>query len=328
MKTKISLLAAMCAFIVAPAKAQVGNCDSLQITATTLNPFNTNEILVRTTYSDFDNFISYPGFLFVDDEGFILANETVNYFGMSTEQVHVLEIEDLDVQQNIPNVGHLELWSFFFEELECVESGEFVFWQQQDCVPLSLTFSALGIEPATALLNYEISNMSNGFSEEGEFLFDNPGAPISLSFCLPEGCGYTLSISSELSSGTGLSYSFHFQNYLAVGAEGFISDSLFQINHEFDVYNCMVTNTGIQKAADWSVYPNPATNWIEIRQDIPKDFTYEVFNISGQQISAGWHFQNTATCRIDCVSWPVGVYFIRTKVPDSVPQTFRVVIAQ
>src|SRR5690554_6524287 len=103
MKTKvlISIVRAVVFCLANTDQAQVGNCDSLQILDIQLNPFDPNYIMVRSAYTDFDNFINLPTFTLVDENEFILAMEELNFFGMSLEQIHALEIIDLEVSEGV-----------------------------------------------------------------------------------------------------------------------------------------------------------------------------------------------------------------------------------
>jgi len=311
---RINLLLLLIAFhFSVSSSAQVGNCDSLSILDVRLNPFNINEIMVRSAYTDFDNFISYPGFAMVDDDGFILALETVNFFGMSTEQVHVLDIVDLPVAPNVPVETHLELWSFFFEELECVESGEFLLWPLEECTTVKLTFSGFGGGPIEAGYTCEVQNQSGEIVASENITFEGTTAPQSVTFCLEEGCSYQLNISGLLTSTAGVSYALHFENYLATSAQGVIQDSVSDISHTFDIYQCLVTDVPELTESKLAVWPNPAADWFVIEGDFPgsENINYVIFDAMGRVFRNGnGAVGNSNQLQINCTDWPGGVYFL------------------
>lgn len=331
MKTRLFLILISFNLVSFSSFAQVGNCDSLSIIDVRLSPFDINQIMVRSAYSDFDNFISYPGFSMVDDEGYILALETVNYFGMSTEQVHTLEIVNLSVEPDVPVETHLELWSFFFEELECVQTGEFLLWPLEECTTVKLTFSGFGGGPIEAAYTCEIQNQSGEIVASENVIFEGTTAPQSVTFCLEEGCNYQLNINGSLASDAGVSYALHFENYLATSAQGIIQDSVTDISHTFDIYQCLVTDVSENEQPIISAWPNPSEDMFVVEGDFPigESIIYVVFDAMGRVFHNGIrspgesnHFQ------ISCTDWPNGIYFLNIQTSTGEFITQRLVCSR
>jgi hypothetical protein len=60
---------------------------------------------------------------------------------------------------------------------------------------------------------------------------------------------------------------------------------------------------------DFILYPNPATTFIGIKQNVPNNFTYKITNISGQEIQVGLF--NNSNHQIDISSFVEGIYFFQ-----------------
>lgn len=290
---------------------QVGNCDSVTVQEVQINPFHPNQIMVRAGYTDFDNFISYPGFSITDQDDFILALETVNFFGMSIEQIHVLDIIDLEVLQGMPVAGNLELWSFFYDFLECEYAGPFVLWPDQPCVPLRLTINTLAGDTLTARVNATIENSAGAVEAETTLELMEADTVIHWDFCLPQACGYTLELSTDSLVGPGFYYALHYSDFLAVGAAGNVFNDTV-MTADFDLYSCTVTSATLNPEVSLDVFPNPATEHFVVRQPdrLGGAATLRVFDTGGRLIQRQSMLSDGGPQYIDCGSWPRGVYLM------------------
>ncbi|MES2800718.1 MAG: T9SS type A sorting domain-containing protein [Bacteroidota bacterium] len=110
------LLIALLGFIPFSGSTQT-NCDSLVINCCDASLL-AEDTLMLTAHNDATmEIFSYPGFRLIDGSSTIVAEETVNYFGIGfSDQTHYL-----DVLQpiSLPFTGTLELWGGFYDTLYC-----------------------------------------------------------------------------------------------------------------------------------------------------------------------------------------------------------------
>lgn len=291
-----------------PVHAQVGNCDSLTILDVELNPFDVSEIMVRSAYTDFDNFISYPGFSLVDEEGFIMAYETVNYFGLGIDQVHILDILNMDVEPGIAVTAELELWSFFYENLECTDPGPFVIWEEQECVPLSFSINALGQDSVSGIIEWSILAPDGLEIIGGTDSLTSAQQLTTHSICLPAGCGYNLEIVSSSLSGNGALYNLHYSSFLAVGAAGILDSANTSVVHEFNLYDCNTTGIAKAEAENAPIFPNPAQSAFFVPTEAGQNIS--VYNSSGQLVYAHRGQTSSDLETVNCADWTPGIYVV------------------
>jgi len=314
-------------FITGAIHAQVGNCDALTITDFKLNPFNPNEILVRSSYTDFDNFISYPGFQFVGDDEITLAFESVNFFGLGTDQVHIMQNLGLEISPGAGISGRLELWSFFYDFLECeIDTADVVLMPDTICYPVTLGISSVGATPSTGWFKWVIESSEYWLADS--VFFDGVIDVFEVNYCLPVGCDYFLNVTLTEGAGEGFVYNLHYRNFLAVGAQGYVSAASPTLQNRFIIVGCVEDPTSVSKLeiARLSVYPNPATDLIKIEMPKSSEITSGeilVYNALGQITGRQTVLSNTA--QIDCSKWPSGVYQIILNGKDGVVVKAKVV---
>jgi hypothetical protein len=314
-------------FIPFISNAQMGNCDALTITDFKFNIFNPNEILVRSSYSDFDNFISYPGFQFVGDDELTLGFETVNFFGLGTDQSHHLTNLGLEITPGVPVSGRLELWSTFYEFLECeIDTSGVILLADTICYPVTFGISSVGVNTSTGWLNWTIA--SNDFMLADSIFFDGEFSVFEKEYCLPVGCDYFLDLVLSEATGEGFFYNLHYRNFLALGAQGLLTPPSPTMQNRFLIVGCANDPNSISKReiAQLSVYPNPATDLINI--EMPKSLEITsgellVYNALGQITERYTVLSNTA--QIDCSKWPSGVYQIILNGKDGIGAKAKVV---
>lgn len=294
---------------------QVGNCDSLTVLDVKLNPFDNTQIMVRSAYTDFDHFITYPGFSLVNDQELVLAWEEVDFFGMSLEQIHQLEILNLDVYEDIPVTATLELWSFNYDYLECTLPGEFLLWPAEECTELNLTFNLLQTDSAHGHIAATLFDSSGALLDSLSFNLDTANALVSLPFCLPKGCDYQVLIESEGVNVEGLTYSLQYRDFLAVGASGTLQVDT-TLSHNFDVYGCVFTGGEEPEFTEpqFELFPNPTNGYVAVQ--FPKNSTSQwqavsVFTTAGVQVYRRERGSAPGnTLKIDCSAWQPGVYLL------------------
>ncbi len=309
--------------------AQVGNCDSVQVLDIKLNPFNTNQIMVRSAYTDFDNFISYPTFSLVDDNDFILAMETLNFFGMSIEQIHQVDIIDMDIEPGVTIPATLELWSFNYENLECTFEDDYLLWPVQECVPLTLTMNITAEDSvATAgTVSWNITYSSGETTELVIIQLDSAAALINWELCLPEGCDYELELGLSGFEGVAVSYSLHYSSSLAIGPSGWLLEDE-TVNHSFNLYNCFPTSIEPLQNDELILFPNPAGEFITVQ--FPGSFDELLIVIrdqNGRMIKSFTRNGSGSGFTFDTSDLTDGIYHISVTAQDGKKFHQRVVVA-
>lgn len=308
MKTNLLILIFTALLLNQPARGQMGNCDSLSITRMEINPFNMNQILVRAEYTDFDNFITHPGFLIADENEATIALEEVFFFGMATDQVHTMEIVDMNILPNTPVPGELQLWSLFFEGFECAFPGPFLLWEEVDCVPLVFSASRAGGAPLFVDIEWTLSQ--NGMElESGTMVFNGENTQEQVPFCLEQGCGYTLELNIDDMEGVGFTYNLHYGDFFAIGASGGVLEPGF-VSHDFDLYECLVTNVTEESSLEFSIYPNPSSGFFQVSSHPNQALQYlTVSDLSGRLFLHEAVGRQSIT-QVDASSWPAGMYIV------------------
>ena len=200
------LLILLCnSFLVDTANAQ---CEDVTVLGVHVNPFNMNELILHAFNASESEFFSYPGWRLYDASGVLIAEEEVNFFGFMEHGIHSLNIiEPLDYSVQSFE-GTLELWTGFYDVLECSYDLEVFPWRVDEaisepygCIPVGITIqvsSDEGLSLEISLTDSEaISVLEQTHTlEAGSFVF-SLGAT-----CLEQGQCYYLSINSGSDSGS------------------------------------------------------------------------------------------------------------------------------
>lgn len=297
---------------------QVGNCDALTVLDVKLNPFDTEQIMIRSSYTDFDHFITHPGFSLVDEQQYIMAWEEVNFFGMSLEQIHQLDILNMEVPEGVFVPATLELWSFNYDILECSYPGGYVFWPAEECTPLTLTFNLLQTDSAFGSIDIKYFDVAGVILDSLSLNLDSADGLVHYPICLPKGCDYQLSMQANGVHEEGITYSLHYRDFLAVGAQGALSASASAV-HDFNVYGCLFTGLEPEREQQFTLYPNPANSTIQLSfvDDPTAIEAIEVYSATGNRIyAAEWQNNASTHLQIDCADWLPGMYFVSVKFSD------------
>jgi hypothetical protein len=167
-------------------------CDSLDIDVQ-WHAFSDTAIVVHVLNASTQTF-DYPGFILFDANGDTLAKETVNFFGIPSENWHLLVVHDDATIPSEPFEGTLELWTGFTTELACTWNGTWDLCPPEPCANLLVTVENLG--GALAIGTYNWAIYSEDFQEMGTGQMSMTGNVQSDSdpVCLPPG-RYTLDVS-------------------------------------------------------------------------------------------------------------------------------------
>ena len=200
------LLILLCnSFLVDTANAQ---CEDVTVLGVHVNPFNMNELILHAFNASESEFFSYPGWRLYDASGVLIAEEEVNFFGFMEHGIHSLNIiEPLDYSVQSFE-GTLELWTGFYDVLECSYDLEVFPWRVDEaisepygCIPVGITIQVSSDEGLSLEISLTDSDAISVLEqthtlEAGSFVF-SLGAT-----CLEQGQCYYLSINSGSDSGS------------------------------------------------------------------------------------------------------------------------------
>jgi len=201
MKNNLTLAIAI-SFIFAssPANAQ---CEDVSVPGVHVNPFNMNELTLHSFNESESEMFSYPGWRLYDASGVLIAEEEVDFFGIFGHSIHSLNlIEPLDYSVQ-SFYGTLELWTGFYDVLECAYDLEVFPWRVDEftdepygCIPIGISLQGFSEEGISLEISITDENAASVFEETyimeaGSFAGD-VGAT-----CLDQEQCYYLSITSE-----------------------------------------------------------------------------------------------------------------------------------
>jgi len=263
----IAIAIAICfCFASVPANAQ---CEDVSVLGVHVNPFNMNELVLHAFNASESEIFSYPGWRLYDASGVLIAEEEVDLFGIIEHSIHSLNLfEPLDYSiQSFE--GTLELWTGFYDVLECAYDLEVFPWRVDEavtepygCIPVGITLQVSSDEG----LSFDISlTDSNAFSVlEQTFTIEAGSFALFLgTTCLEQEQCYYLSISSE--SGTG-SIQYLISDVLEDVYFVYVFDEIVEdeiLLNPFDQGVCDGSqNTIIDDFETFSaiIYPNPVSN--------------------------------------------------------------------
>lgn len=184
-----------------------GPCDSLTIDQVSYTAFDDSLLQVVVTNTS-SNIFSYPGFVLLDMNGDTIARETVNFFGIGGQSVHLLSIHPMaDMQGPFPIAGTLHLWTGFYQNFECAFPVTFDPCPPPPCHELVVSMGNFGGAVVNAMIDWEVLDSTGMAVDNGTFELSATGQQSdSDTTCIPPG-NYELSIQSPLTTGGQLNYS-------------------------------------------------------------------------------------------------------------------------
>lgn len=94
-------------------------CDSLDVVSIQYSPFTDTVIVVSVENNNQMEILDYPGFVLLNANADTVAVETVNYFGIGSESIHLLDVR-AGIHDPLSNFeGTLQLYSDFYGTFEC-----------------------------------------------------------------------------------------------------------------------------------------------------------------------------------------------------------------
>ena len=318
------LLILLCnSFLVDTANAQ---CEDVTVLGVHVNPFNMNELILHAFNASESEFFSYPGWRLYDDSGVLIAEEEVNFFGFMEHGIHSLNIiEPLDYSVQSFE-GTLELWTGFYDVLECAYELEIFPWRVDEaisepygCIPVEITIQVSSDEGLSLEISLTDSDAISVLEqthtlEAGSFVFFL-GAT-----CLEQGQCYYLSINSGSDSGS--------IQYLISDA---IQDVYFEyVFDEIDEGEILLNpfgqgmcdgspNTIIDDFEAFSaiIYPNPASDNVTVDLDgfNGVNTTVKLYDSSSKMI---FEKQSNTTLMIDVSGVAKGMYSLEIASDEQV----------
>ncbi|MCF8278292.1 MAG: T9SS type A sorting domain-containing protein [Flavobacteriales bacterium] len=188
-------------------------CDSLDFISIKYSPFTDSVIVVHVENNNSNEIFDYPGFVIIDDNGDTLAKETVNYFGIGSESVHLLEVSN-GVHDPLDNFsGQLELFTGFYDTQVCTWPLDQSLCADSPCDSLVIGFQNWGGALVLGDFAWSVSDTSGSIIESGVLTMTTNEqywfhglclAPGTYSYSLsalgePSGGGPTLTVSSSSS---------------------------------------------------------------------------------------------------------------------------------
>ncbi len=192
-------------FTSAPANAQ---CEDVSVLGVRVNPFNMNELILHSFNENESEIFDYPGWRLYDESGVLIAEEQVNFYGIVGNSIHslnIIETLDYSVQSFY---GTLELWTGFYDVLECSYDLEVFPWRVDEstdepygCIPVEILIQVSSDEGLSLEISLTDSDATSVLEqthtlEAGSFVF------FLGTTCLEQGQCYYLSINSGSDSGS------------------------------------------------------------------------------------------------------------------------------
>lgn len=190
-------------------------CDNLGIVSVQWHAFTDTAIVVRVTNSNPNEIFDYPNFILFDTNGDTLAVETVNFFGIGDESMHLLAIHPDATMPVGPFSGTLQLWSLFTTELACEWSLNIDLCPPEPCATIIPNMQNLGGALVIGDFNYSIFDENMDLAASGTLTMLSDTQFDADTLCLPPGQYSMACIPLQPSTGGG--------PYFSVMAPGWIA---------------------------------------------------------------------------------------------------------
>ncbi len=172
-------------------------CDSVYINSVRFDPFSDSIIVVSLNWQAL-HFISYPGFILYDANGDTVAREQVNFFGIGMGDAHhALVAYNYPHQHGAQFQGTLQLWSGFYQQLECTYAVDEILWPTSDCTELVLAGTNFFAQELNQTVTADILDHNGNVVATYDHVYATGAQNHYDTLCLNAGC-YTLNIHSTL----------------------------------------------------------------------------------------------------------------------------------
>lgn len=177
-------------------------CDALNLVSVGYSPFTDSVIVVSVENNNINEIFDYPGFVLIDSNGDTVAKEIVNYFGIGEQSVHHLQVRPgvHDVAQNF--IGHLQLYSGFYEDFECEWALNESLCTENECDSIIIAFANYGGALVLGDFTWSVTDSTETVLESGTFSMEGQEQHWEKRICLPKGIySYTITPLEEPSGG-------------------------------------------------------------------------------------------------------------------------------
>ena len=302
------------------------SCENISVPGIHVNPFNINELTLHSFNENESEIFDYPGWRLYNESGVLIAEEQVQFFGIFGNSIHSLDIiEPLDYNMQ-SFYGTLELWTGFYDVLECSYDLEVFPWRVDEstdepygCIPIGFSLLGLSEEGASIEISITDQNASSVFEETYTMEAGSFGGYVGAT-CLDQEQCYYLSITSEdgmdnmqysiLSETDDVYFSYVFDE---------IGDGEILLN-PFGQGMCDgYPNTIIDDFEAFSaiIYPNPASDNVTVDLDgfNGLNTTVKLYDSSSKMI---FEKQSNTTLIIDVSGVAKGMYSIELSTDEQV----------
>lgn len=261
-------------------------CDSVDIISLGYNPFDMSELLVRVQNNNQLEIFSYPGFKLTNTNGDTVAEETVNFFGISQESVHQLNTTLTGYMPGDIFNGELLLYSGFYDSLRCVFPVAAPLIPNGGCSEFYISTTDWS-ENIMQSLYWTVTNEQGTVVASGEHNHTVQDFTLQDTVCLPNNNCYTLNVSSnnplEGNSDIAINY---IGFWISEGSQMLQGNT--EYNLDFSVYFCdsVLSIDGVEaELKNIKVQPNPAIDNLKVMLEGDIDFhTIEVFDLAGRKV--------------------------------------------
>ena len=317
------LLILLCnSFLVDTANAQ---CEDVSVLGVHVNPFNMNELILHSFNENDSEIFDYPGWRLYDESGVLIAEEQVNFFGIVGNSMHslnIIETLDYSVQSFY---GTLELWTGFYDVLECSYDLEVFPWRVDEstdepygCIPVEILIQVSSDEGLSLEISLTDSDATSVLEqthtlEAGSFVF------FLGTTCLEQGQCYYWSINSGSDSG---SIQYLISDAIQDVYFAYVFDEIGEeeiLLNPFGQGMCDETPTTLNELEAYSaiIYPNPASDNVTVDLDgfNGVNTTVKLYDSSSKMI---FEKQSNTTLMIDVSGVAKGMYSLEIASDEKV----------
>jgi hypothetical protein len=289
-------------FLLSPCFA-IGQCEYLSILSVNVNAFDEGRLTIHAQNIGEDIF-SYPGFRIYNEDDELIAQENVEFFGISSDSYH--NINHM-LPMVIPDYAYdlrIELWTNFYSDLACTISGVFTLLPSEICAMSTFGIIAMTNEPvqetlSASLIDFEGMQVLDVTAEFGQGLNS-----YFSEVCLAPGC-YTAYITSNNAL-----VSNSYQTFISSIAYGTGYSELHEENGTAIQFSASVWSdcsvNDIQEPANslpWA-FPNPFSHELRF-SGMPPNTRIELLDATGKMILT------TTESKISTDLLPSGIYLLR-----------------
>lgn len=290
-------------------------CDQISIVEVILEPIEMDHIIVHLVIDSEEFGFSYPGFRIYDQDDNLIGEEVVNFFGIIGESTHIVPHNLENVEPGQEYSLKLELWSGFYDTLECTFEETAVLIPEDDCAEISFTLSLQSFNGINENYILQVWDVDQNLAfEEYVTLTDSAGWTV-VTACLDQGCyTYTVgtddaAISQDVTTWLTSTDWFFPEGYMATAAPG---DPVMSI--DFGVWSdCLIDQIEPENPLELLIYPNPAREALNV-VGLPAGSAWTLVNSGGQVVQSD---TGQGRIEIDVHSLARGLYILNVNTGTS-----------